>query len=86
MASAASDTRALSAAATPGSSGLPVDAGYGVRDEHYGTVAVALLSTLALGLGDAFTDEVREAWATVYWVLADTMKAGAADGLLAKSA
>jgi hemoglobin-like flavoprotein len=61
-------------------------AGYGVRDEHYETVAVALLATLELGLGDAFTDDVREAWATVYWLLADTMKAGAADGLLAKSA
>ena len=60
--------------------------GYGVRDEHYETVAVALLSTLELGLGEAFTDEVREAWVTVYWLLADTMKAGAADGVLAKSA
>ena len=61
-------------------------AGYGVRDEHYETVAVALLSTLELGLGEAFTDEMREAWTTVYWLLAYTMRAGAADGLLAKSA
>ena len=51
--------------------------GYGVRDEHYETVASALLWTLEAGLGDAFTPEVREAWATVYWVLADTMKDGA---------
>lgn len=61
-------------------------AGYGVRDEHYETVGVALFSTLALGLGSAFTDEVREAWVTVYWLLADTMKAGAADAALVTSA
>ena len=58
-------------------------AGYGVRDEHYETVAGALLSTLELGLGEAFTREVRGAWVTVYWLLADTMKAGPADGELA---
>jgi hemoglobin-like flavoprotein len=55
--------------------------GYGVRDEHYITVADALLWTLATGLGDAFTPEVRDAWATVYWILADTMKDGAAEPL-----
>src|SRR5262245_8268570 len=36
-------------------------AGYGVRDEHYATVAEALLWTLETGLGEAFTFEVREA-------------------------
>ena len=30
-------------------------AGYGVRDEHYVTVAAALLWTLEQGLGDSFT-------------------------------
>ena len=60
---------------------------YGVQDEHYETVAVALLTTLEVGLGDAFTPEARDAWATVYWLLADTMKAGAAAGaVLVKSA
>ena len=49
-------------------------AGYGVRDKHYETVATALLWTLHQGLGKAFTDEVREAWATAYGVLATTMK------------
>ena len=49
-------------------------AGYGVREKHYDTVATALLWTLHQGLGKAFTDEVREAWATAYSVLADTMK------------
>jgi hemoglobin-like flavoprotein len=54
---------------------------YGVRDEHYETVATALIWTLETGLGDAFTPEVRDAWATVYWILADTMKDGAAEPL-----
>lgn len=31
--------------------------------EHYGAVGEALLWTLEQGLGDAFTAEVREAWA-----------------------
>jgi hemoglobin-like flavoprotein len=48
--------------------------GYGVRDEHYGTVGAALLWTLEQGLGDSFTPSVREAWTAVYGVLANTMK------------
>ena len=51
---------------------------YGVKDEHYDTVGAALLWTLETGLGDAFTDETKTAWATVYGLLADTMKAAAA--------
>lgn len=51
--------------------------GYGVRKEHYATVGAALLWTLEQGLGPAFTPEVREAWATVYGVLATTMQAAA---------
>ena len=50
---------------------------YGVQDRHYETVGAALLWTLERGLGAAFTPEVREAWRTVYKVLADTMKAAA---------
>jgi hemoglobin-like flavoprotein len=49
-------------------------AGYGVRDEHYATVAAALLWTLEQGLGQAFTVEVRDAWTAAYGVLANTMK------------
>jgi hemoglobin-like flavoprotein len=49
-------------------------AGYGVRDEHYATVATALLWTLEQGLGRAFTPEVREAWTAAYNLLAGTMK------------
>jgi hemoglobin-like flavoprotein len=52
---------------------------YGVKDEHYATVGTALLWTLEKGLGDAFTPDVKEAWATVYGVLADTMKKAAAE-------
>jgi hemoglobin-like flavoprotein len=50
---------------------------YGVLPAHYGTVGAALLATLAAGLGDAFTPEVREAWTDCYGLLAGTMQAGA---------
>ena len=49
-------------------------AGYGVTDEHYDTVATALLWTLDQGLGDDFTEEVKQAWTEAYVVLATTMK------------
>jgi hemoglobin-like flavoprotein len=55
--------------------------GYGVRDEHYGTVAAALLWTLERGLGEAFTAEARAAWTAVYTLLAATMQEGAAEPL-----
>lgn len=53
---------------------------YHVRDEHYETVGTALLWTLEKGLGADFTPETKNAWAKVYWLLAETMKAGARDG------
>ncbi len=56
-------------------------AGYHVRDEHYDTVGEALLWTLGKGLGAGFTAEMQAAWARVYWLLAETMKAGARDAL-----
>jgi hemoglobin-like flavoprotein len=49
-------------------------AGYGVEDRHYDTVGAALLWTLEKGLGAAFTPDVKDAWATVYGVLATTMQ------------
>lgn len=52
--------------------------GYGVKDDHYATVAAALLWTLEKGLGEAWNDEVKEAWVVVYTILADTMKQGSA--------
>lgn len=53
-------------------------AGYGVKPEHYATVATALLWTLEQGLGDAFTDDVKSAWVEVYGVLSSTMQRAAA--------
>jgi len=45
----------------------------GVSVEQYVPVGAALLWTLEKGLGEAFTPEIREAWATTYRVLAGTM-------------
>lgn len=56
-------------------------ANYHVRDEHYDTVGEALLWTLGKGLGPDFTSEMQAAWARTYWLLAETMKAGARDAL-----
>jgi hemoglobin-like flavoprotein len=53
--------------------------GYGVRDGHYATVGAALLGTLEEGLGDAFTQEVREAWAAAYALLSGVMIAAASE-------
>jgi hemoglobin-like flavoprotein len=52
-------------------------AGYGVVGAHYASVGAALLDTLAAGLGDGFTAEVREAWVAMYGHVARTMQAGA---------
>ena len=54
-------------------------AGYGVEAAHFDTVGQALLDTLAIGLGAAFTAEVREAWATAYGILAGVMQSAAAE-------
>ena len=56
---------------------------YGVMDEHYDTVAAALLWTLERGLGPDFTPDVKEAWVAVYTVLASTMKQAAASAVVA---
>ena len=53
--------------------------GYGVTDQHYGSVGAALLWTLEQGLGAAFTPPVKEAWTTTYLTLADVMKTAAAE-------
>jgi hemoglobin-like flavoprotein len=54
---------------------------YGVADAHYDTVGAALLWTLEKGLGKAFTEETRDAWATVYGLLASVMKEAARETL-----
>ena len=50
---------------------------YGVRSEHYDVVGAALLWTLEQGLGDEFTQEVGDAWAAAYNLLAEVMQLGA---------
>jgi len=51
---------------------------YGVEDRHYESVGTALMGTLAVLLGPAFTPEVKEAWGAIYTLMADTMKRAAA--------
>ena len=53
---------------------------YGVPPEHYATVGAALLWTLQSGLGEAFTSEVRDAWASAYLLLSSAMQRAAAEG------
>ncbi len=47
---------------------------YGVKAADFTPVGNALLHTLHTGLGDAFTDEVRQAWVDVFRLIATTMK------------
>lgn len=60
---------------------------YGVTAAHYDTVGEALLWTLERGLGPDFTPDVKDAWATVYGLLAQVMKDAAygAPGVVAAS-
>ena len=51
--------------------------GYGVKAEDYGKVGDALLWTLEQGLGDAFSEDVRQAWVRTYDMVARVMIAGA---------
>jgi hemoglobin-like flavoprotein len=52
-------------------------AGYGVKAEDYDKVGDAFLWTLGQGLGDAFTDEIKEAWTVTYTTVAGVMIEGA---------
>ncbi len=52
--------------------------GYGVKDQHYDTVAGALLFTLEKGLGKDFTPDVKQSWTAAYLLLAGVMKKAAA--------
>jgi len=47
--------------------------GYGVLPAHYDVVGQALLDTLEVGLGEAWTPSVKEAWVEVYGVVKTTM-------------
>ena len=51
--------------------------GYGVEPAHYDTVGEALLWTLEQGLGEHFTPDVADAWATAYGLLARVMREAA---------
>jgi hemoglobin-like flavoprotein len=59
---------------------------YGVTVAHYGIVGDALMWTLQRGLGDAFTPEVRSAWAKIYALLAATMQSGANEAIELRAA
>jgi hemoglobin-like flavoprotein len=54
---------------------------YGARMPHYGKVGEALLWTLDQRLGEAFTPELRAAWAKAYAALTAVMIAAAAEAL-----
>ena len=43
------------------------------KREHYDAVGAALLWTLKTGLGEAWTEDVADAWTWVYGVIATTM-------------
>lgn len=60
--------------------------GYGVEEHHYDTVGEALIWTLQKGLGEAFTDELCDAWVAAYQLLASVMQQGARDVQLAQAA
>jgi len=47
---------------------------YGVTPRDYETVGEALLLTLAEGLGEAFTPEVKDAWTAVFELIASAMQ------------
>lgn len=54
---------------------------YHLSDEQYEVFCEALLWTLHRCLREEFTVETRDAWAKGYWLLAETIKTGARDGL-----
>jgi hemoglobin-like flavoprotein len=60
--------------------------GYGVEEPHYDTVGNALIWTLQRGLGEAFTDELCDAWVAAYQLLSSVMQEGARTAQLAKAA
>ncbi|HJN93787.1 MAG TPA: globin family protein [Dehalococcoidia bacterium] len=51
--------------------------GYGAVSAHYDAVGGMLLETLAEFAGDAWSEELAEAWGNAYGVIAGAMQAGA---------
>lgn len=50
---------------------------YGVKQEDYDKVGASLLWTLEQGLGEGYTPDVEDAWATTYKTLSSVMIEGA---------
>jgi len=50
---------------------------YGVKEIDYGTMEAAFMDMMQARLGDRLTPEAREAWATVFDIVAAMMKEGA---------
>lgn len=50
---------------------------YGTRPEHYPAVGATLLKSLAEVAGDAWNDELEQAWSEAYGVVSQAMLAGA---------
>jgi hemoglobin-like flavoprotein len=51
--------------------------GYGVRAPHYKLMGDALLASLRAAVGDAWDEQVEEAWRLAYNLTAETMMLGA---------
>lgn len=47
---------------------------YGVQDSQYDSVGIALLWTLGMALGPAFTPSVRDAWTEAYLYVASVLR------------
>lgn len=54
---------------------------YGTEPEHYDWVGASLLKTFAFFFEEEWTDELNQAWADAYGVIADVMQKGARDRL-----
>ena len=50
---------------------------YGTTEDHYPAVGASLLKSLAEIAGDAWTDQLNDAWAEAYDAIAEIMLAGA---------
>lgn len=55
---------------------------YGVKDEHYSAVGIALLWTLEQGLGVYWNEELEQAWTEVFTTLANAMMAVQHEGII----
>eukprot|EP00578_Thalassiosira_sp_NH16_P021386 CAMPEP_0181099768 /NCGR_PEP_ID=MMETSP1071-20121207/12834_1 /TAXON_ID=35127 /ORGANISM="Thalassiosira sp., Strain NH16" /LENGTH=429 /DNA_ID=CAMNT_0023182449 /DNA_START=87 /DNA_END=1376 /DNA_ORIENTATION=- len=60
-------------------------AAWDVKPEHYDAVGECLIWTLKTGLGDAWTDEVADAWVWVYQIIAKTMSDAGEEARAAKA-